>query len=123
MSLLDSIREKTDQLIDQTSGYFRVEVDEVTKQREGNLEPYSVYQAYLFEQGHENPYPLFAINSITEQEYPAELRITKEREIEPIQINSLDELRSNLDTILQDDFLKEHTRVVPRRPQFRKSES
>ena len=118
MSLFDSIREKTDPVSERTNGRFHIEVDELTREKPGNFEKYPLYSVYLFEQGYENPYPLFAMDSKTGEDYPAEMRIADERGLEPIQINSLDELRSNLDTILQDDFLDEHVRVVYRRPQF-----
>lgn len=122
MSLLGLIREKTDAVSDRTNGRFRVEVDEATGQDPNNFERYPLYSAYLFEQEHENPYALFAIDSRSGNDYPAEMRIAPERAIAPKQINSADELLSNLDEILSEDFLKEQVNLVPRRPQFKKQE-
>jgi hypothetical protein len=118
MSLLRSIQQKTGQLSKRTNSHFRIEVGQYMKKNPNSLERYSHYAAYLFEKGHENPYPLFAVDSQTGKDYPAEMRIADERGIGPIQINSSDELLSNLDMILQEDFLKKHVKTVSRRPQF-----
>jgi hypothetical protein len=118
MSLLHSIQQKTAQVSKRANSRFRIEVDQYIKRKPTSLEGYSHYAAYLFEEGHKNPYPLFAVDSQTGKDYPAEMRIADERGIAPIQINSSDELLSNLDMILQEDFLKKHVRTVSRRPQF-----
>ncbi|MGA9773989.1 MAG: hypothetical protein WBV94_33470 [Blastocatellia bacterium] len=120
MSLLRSIQQKTGQVSKLTNSYFRIEVDQYMKRDPDTLERYSHYAAYLFEKGHENPYPLFAVDSQTGKDYPAEMRIADERGIGPIQINTSDELLSNLDMILREDFLKKHAKTVSRRPQFEK---
>jgi hypothetical protein len=118
MSLLHSIQQKTGPLSIRTNGHFRIEVGQYMRRNPNSLERYYRYAAYLFEKGHENPYPLFTVDSQTGKDYPAEMRIADERGIGSIQINTSDELLSYLDMILQEDFLRKHVKTVSRRPQF-----
>lgn len=117
MSLLDLIREKADAVSGTSNGRFWVEVDEDTKQKPGNFEYYPLYSAYLFEKGHQSPYPLFAIDSKAGKDYPAEMRVADERGIPAIQITSSDEMTAHLDNVFEYGFLSEHVKLVPRQPE------